>query len=253
VSANAPERVIAYIDGLNVYQGLVQKGWRDLLWLDFRSLVERMIRPDQTLVDVFYFTAHRRNPPASYARQQIYFNALDARGGVTRVEGRFERRKVPCVHCGRMTEIDRERATDVNMATQVLADLAHGRCDLPLLISGDSDYLAVVEHAQSLGRRIKIARPPARRSDELAAAADHFQDIRRPDVVRSQLPDPVMTPRGSEIRCPYEWLPLAAKIRTLSPGHQKLMQTVLAPLPPGREQFLHGLVDELHASEVGTA
>lgn len=79
------------------------KGWRDLLWLDYRALVEDLLFLDQQLENVKYFTAHRRNPPERYARQEIYFRALDANGGVERVEGKFEKNKLPCIHCGRMT------------------------------------------------------------------------------------------------------------------------------------------------------
>lgn len=122
--------------------------------------------------------AHRRKPPASYARQQSYFNALEARSGVRRVEGHFDRRRIPCLHCGKITEADRERATDVNLAAELLADAARDRYDVALLISRDSDYLSVIRDAQSLGKRVKVARLPARRSDELADAADHFVDIR---------------------------------------------------------------------------
>ena len=246
------ERVIAYVDGLNVYQGLVAKGWRELLWLDFRQVAQSVLRGDQHLTEVYYFTAHRRNPPESYARQQV-FNALDARGGVRRIEGAFERRKVPCMHCGRMTEVDRERATDVNLAAQMLADAAHDRCDVALLISGDSDYLSVVREVRALGKVVKVARPPARRSDSLADAATHFVDLKRSHIARAQLSNPVVTGRSTEIHCPFEWLSAHDKIAELTAGHQAIMRDVMAALPPGREQHLDSLVNALRAAERGSS
>ena len=54
ISAN---RVVAYIDGFNLYYGMRSKGWRRYYWLDLNQLTERLLRPGQTLAGVRYFTA----------------------------------------------------------------------------------------------------------------------------------------------------------------------------------------------------
>lgn len=41
------ERVNAYIDSFSVYYGLMSKGWQRYLWLDYRALAEKLIRPPQ--------------------------------------------------------------------------------------------------------------------------------------------------------------------------------------------------------------
>ena len=51
------KRVVVYIDGFNLYYGLRDAGWRRYYWLDLRRLSENLLRPDQRLVLVRYFTA----------------------------------------------------------------------------------------------------------------------------------------------------------------------------------------------------
>jgi len=242
---DSTERVVAYIDGLNVYQGMSAKGWRDLLWLDYRSLCEDLTYPWQHLESVKYFTAHRRHPPESYARQEIYFNALDARGGVQRIEGKFEKNKVPCVHCGRMTESFRERRTDVNLASHLVGDAAHDRFDLALLISGDSDFIEPVRQVQLLGKKVKLARPPSRRSDELGSTCNHMTDIRKNHLARNQLPNPIERSKGNPIKCPYGWLPLQDKIELMSDSNRQTMNEIRSSVHESLHPSLHGLADRM--------
>ncbi len=48
-------RVVAYIDGFNVYYGLKAKGWVDAKWLDYRALMESFLLPGQHLEAVRYY------------------------------------------------------------------------------------------------------------------------------------------------------------------------------------------------------
>lgn len=239
------ERVLAYVDGLNVYQGMSSKGWRTLLWLDYRSLCEDLLFESQELVGVKYFTAHRRNPPESYVRQETYFRALDANGGVERIEGKFEKNKLPCIHCGRMTESFRERRTDVNLAAHLVGDASHDRFDTALLVSGDSDFIEPVVQVQALGKKVKLARPPARRSTELASACDHMMDIRKNHLSRNQLPHPVAAPDGAEIRCPHPWLNLSQKIELMSEANQEMMRAITGATHESLHSSLHALADRV--------
>ena len=74
-----PERVAAYVDGLNLYYGLKSAGWRRYYWLDLRQLVEKFLRPNQRLAVVRYFTAaFLPDPydPQRHIRQDTYLQAL---------------------------------------------------------------------------------------------------------------------------------------------------------------------------------
>ena len=50
------QRVAVYIDGLNLYYGMRDKGWRRYYWLDLQRLSQNMTRPYQRLQFVRYFT-----------------------------------------------------------------------------------------------------------------------------------------------------------------------------------------------------
>ena len=76
------KRTIAYIDGYNLYYGLL-KGtpWK---WLDLGLLVKAMLRDDHDFLAIKYFTAPIRTYPhdaVALERQNVYLQALatDAR------------------------------------------------------------------------------------------------------------------------------------------------------------------------------
>jgi uncharacterized LabA/DUF88 family protein len=243
------ERVCAYIDGLNVYQGIVDRARRDLLWLDYMALIRQFLQPEQTLEGVYYFTAHRRTPPESYARQQRYFEALDAKGGVTRVEGHFEKRKLPCVHCGRLTEVPRERATDVQLAASLVHGAASNEYDVAVLVSGDSDYLLPIKHVQLLGKKVKLLRPVGRRSDQLADACDFIRDVRIAHLSAAKLSDPLPRTKGKPLECPFSWLDLGGKQARLNDGHRAQIAAARQVLPATHHNHLHGLADQMWTIE----
>src|SRR3546814_19261190 len=85
-------KVVAYIDGFNVYYGLKAKGWVDAKWLDYRALMESFLLPDKHLEAVRYYTAHIHGPEDALRRTVNYLQALAAPGGVDSVLGRTESR-----------------------------------------------------------------------------------------------------------------------------------------------------------------
>src|SRR6266508_127943 len=85
-------RVAAYVDGFNLYFGLKAKHGRKYLWLDLQALAESLLRPEQTLERVTYFTARVRKDPEGERRQSEYLHALAHHSPlVTVVAGRFRR------------------------------------------------------------------------------------------------------------------------------------------------------------------
>ena len=50
------ERVIAYVDGFNLYFGLIEAGLDYCKWLDLNKLANRLLKPNQELVELKYFT-----------------------------------------------------------------------------------------------------------------------------------------------------------------------------------------------------
>jgi hypothetical protein len=50
------DRVIAYIDGYNLYFGLRHKGWKRFYWTNLAKLAGQFLKPNQSLLETKYFT-----------------------------------------------------------------------------------------------------------------------------------------------------------------------------------------------------
>jgi hypothetical protein len=61
---NNMERVVAYIDGFNLYFGLKQKGWKRYYWPNIQAMVQRLLSNDQKLLRTKYFTSRVKYPNA---------------------------------------------------------------------------------------------------------------------------------------------------------------------------------------------
>jgi hypothetical protein len=64
------QRVIAYVDGFNLYFGLKQSGFRRYYWLDLAMLARHLLKPNQQLVATHYFTARIRDNGRNAADQK---------------------------------------------------------------------------------------------------------------------------------------------------------------------------------------
>lgn len=62
------ERVIAYVDGFNLYFGIRKAGFDNCRWLNIKKLVSSLLKPHQILVDVRYFTSRVSNNPDKQKR-----------------------------------------------------------------------------------------------------------------------------------------------------------------------------------------
>ena len=71
-------RVIAYVDGFNLYFGLKAKGWKKHYWLDLNGLATSLLKPGQTLAGVHYFTSRIRANGRNVADMQRQSDYLDA-------------------------------------------------------------------------------------------------------------------------------------------------------------------------------
>ena len=87
------KRTIAYIDGYNLYYGLLQKN-PESKWLDPVAFVKALLRSDHEIFRVKFFTARARPYPpdeAAVARQNAYLQAISADSRVQIVEGYLAR------------------------------------------------------------------------------------------------------------------------------------------------------------------
>ena len=208
----AKKRVIVYVDGFNVYYGFKRKGWRKFLWLDYRSVFESILKPDQLLVDVKYFTALSLDGE-SRGRQETYLNALRIRGGLTILLGKIVKRPHKCPECGHRSKRDQEKESDVNLTVQALLDAFDGRMDEVWIVSRYSDLVPLVRALrEKFGLKVLIVKPPngsgdTTGGDELVRASGEGAFWVQSRVwKRSQLPDELQErPGARRQRRPEKW------------------------------------------------
>lgn len=203
------ERLVAYIDGFNLYYGLREARLSSSRWLDLHGMCTSLLRPPQRLELVRYFTTRVRGSSDAAINQATYIDALSARGGVEIDFGHFLLKSATCRRCGAVDQKHEEKKTDVNIAVRLLEDAYDDRFDTAMVISGDSDLVPPVESVRNRfpHKRVVVAAPPKRWSAQLKQAANAALRISDLTIQSNRLPDPVVTSSGVELRAPTGWLP----------------------------------------------
>lgn len=203
-------RVVAYVDGFNLYFGLRAKGWRKYYWLDLVALAGRLLKPGQQLEAVHYFTARIQatgKNGGDMRRQTTCLEALETLPVLTLHFGHYLDKPRQCRNCGAQWMDYEEKMTDVNIAVRMLADAYDDRFDTALLVSADSDLTTPVTalRARFPNKRVIIALPPERRSHQLTKVANGYFVIGQDSLRASQLPEQIALPRGHVLHRPKEW------------------------------------------------
>ena len=204
------DRVIAYIDGFNLYYGLKEMGWQRYYWLNMAELTRRLLPASQQLVVVKYFTAlvsSTRADPDKNKRQTTFLEALRTLPSLRIFYGHYLQKQVQCFRCGAIWHTHEEKKTDVNIATELLNDAYSDAFDVALLVSADSDLADVVKSIPTrfTGKRVVVAFPPGRQSLALANVASHSFIIGRANLRKSQFPDGVRKADGFMLQRPASW------------------------------------------------
>lgn len=136
-------RTIAYVDGFNVYYGMLKHGsLKRYKWTDLEKYVQ-MLRTDDTIEKIYYFTAKVEG--TSRDRQREYIRALNTRKLIKVIYGKIKVRRKSHRISNHWTKpvikysIAQEKQTDVSIAVQMLADAYHDRFDNLVLFSNDTD------------------------------------------------------------------------------------------------------------------
>lgn len=153
------KRVVAFIDGFNVYHSVHELGasYNYLKWLNLNSLVRALIHPrDDELVAIEYFSADAHwNPVEKRRRQGDYLDALRSSGVTTHI-GSFKQVKKKCSKCNRTYKTFEENGTDVAIASKMVEYAHKDFFDKALLFSADSDLAPVVANIRQSHPKIEI-------------------------------------------------------------------------------------------------
>jgi uncharacterized LabA/DUF88 family protein len=203
---SARERVIAYIDGFNLYFGMKSEGYARFFWLDARKLSQRLLKPHQALVAVKYFTSRIRLPREKASLQNKFLEALETLPGLEIFYGNYQINRRICRSCKKTDHVANEKMTDVNIATEMLTDAFLNKFDTALLLSADGDLVTPVDRiAKTVGKRVIAVFPPGRRSFKLESVATAHMVLGRNHLANSQFPLQVRKRNGFILNRPAEW------------------------------------------------
>lgn len=201
------ERVIAYVDGFNLYFGMREAGFDKCRWLNIKLLVEKLLKPHQELKGVKYFTSRVSNNPDKQKRQSTYIDALESTGAKI-IYGNYQDGSQECKRCGHIWRSAKEKMTDVNIATAIIVDAFKDEYDMAMLISGDSDLTPPIREVHSLfkDKRVFIAFPPKRHNSSMALVAKGSEIIGRKKLTDAQFDAEVTSKTGYILKIPKEWV-----------------------------------------------
>jgi uncharacterized LabA/DUF88 family protein len=217
-------RTIVYVDGYNLYYGLLRKS--AYKWLDLYSLFKNHVLNDQAeLIEVRYYTApvlgRMSDNPESPQRQRVYLQALRKihPERIVIVEGKivasqpFQRLVKPIAEAPHIEKVQvydfNEKKSDVNLASDLLAGAWTGAYDQAVLCSNDSDLegalAAVKKHHPHL--RLGVVAPIAgtdhrRIARDLVKSSDWAKILSPVHIANAQLPERIP---HTAIRKPASW------------------------------------------------
>jgi uncharacterized LabA/DUF88 family protein len=217
---NRPLKTIVYVDGFNLYYGVLRRSkykWLDLWHLFGSSILNSELTE---LIELRYYTApilgKMCDDPESVQRQRQYLQALRKLypAKIAIIEGKM----IATKPLKRLTTepFDKvqvhhfeEKKTDVNLAVDMVCDALSDRCDQIVLCSNDSDLepaLTRIKQTKS-GIRIGLISPVQNNnqrfiSKDLITLADWHKFIKPQNLASSQLPSKIP---NTSIQIPNAW------------------------------------------------
>jgi uncharacterized LabA/DUF88 family protein len=136
---NNMKKVVVYVDGSNLYFSIKKKfGCK----IDIEKFCKKLTY-NNSLVKIKYYIASvgQLSHPDMHANQQRFFGKLKKVNNLKITFGRLEKRK----RDGEVYFI--EKATDVNLALDLVLDAQANEYDMAFLVSNDGDFSGAVDAA----------------------------------------------------------------------------------------------------------
>lgn len=200
-------KTFAYIDGFNLYSGLMDKRYhipgdpsnrplRKYLWLKLDEFILSFLPKGHHLEEIKYFTTPIRGNPQKQYRQEAYLKALSTIENLTVIQGKH-------IPIGSRFS---EKQTDVLMALHMYSDALEKDHSAVVLVTGDSDQVPTLKWIRELGKGIDlhVVFPPFRVSKDLLTVADYTYRTKWKRLRQFQFSDPVIR-TGFSVSKPVEW------------------------------------------------
>lgn len=149
--SSKPERVMVFVDGSNLYHGLLKTIGK--INIDLTKLAKKLCG-NRKLIRIYYYNAplDRKKDPEKYKSQQKWFEKL---------------RKTPNVSLILVKLINRKRSSgeieyfikgdDIHIAVDMIKFAYNNAYDTAILVSGDGDFYPAVEVVKDRGKRVENA------------------------------------------------------------------------------------------------
>ena len=214
-------KAIAYIDGYNLYYGLLRG--TPYKWLDLWKFCRTLLKADIELAEVKYFTALVKPHPfdqATVDRHKIYLQAVATNPQVRTILGFYRKNNTlmppqedRCSSCdvirdGFVPVVKlEEKRSDVTLAVSLVLDAAQNKADTFLVITGDSDQVGAIEAVRhQFKKQVVVFNPHKAVSKNLDWAASYYKNIPRDLPTSCQLPDEISVgAKGHKLRRPERW------------------------------------------------
>ena len=205
------KKTIAYVDGFNLYHGLLdrhnissvscsERSFRKYLWLNLPGFMGSFLCKEYQLEKLYYFTAPIRGDSDAQKRMSAYWKALESLKCVEIQKGKYIRKG----------NFYLEKQTDIKMALQMFEDALFIE-DLKaiILLCADSDQIPTLERINRLKPEIEmhLVFPPSRFSDDLLNSINitRRHKTREKRLRAYQFPDTIVTPQYTVTK-PSEWV-----------------------------------------------
>ncbi|GBU22053.1 hypothetical protein R80B4_01956 [Fibrobacteres bacterium R8-0-B4] len=199
-------RVSLFVDGFNLYHALDNDRFRQFKWLNLRRLAELYFRGQDSLSDIFYFTAFVTWNQDKVLRHKLYIRVLESLG-VKPIYGKFRKVTKRCRICDQSYDSFEEKETDVNIAIELLEQARLDTYDRAIILSGDSDQAPAIRTIKKNYPHKEVCAliPPSRTAKFLIKEADFHFKIKRRHLLTSRFQDAVTLADGTVIYCPERW------------------------------------------------
>lgn len=216
-------RAAFFIDGFNLYHSIAnRKNLHKYKWLNLWHLSQSLLLPQETLADVFYFTAYTDWNPARKKRHQDYV-LINESVGCKVILGKFLQKdrismvecNTPCrsgekKFCGKKFLAHEEKMTDVNIAVNIVKAAALKTYDSIYLLSGDNDLIPALETAREISQslRLRVVLPINARAKNIMDFCQNnnlkHMKIKERTLAAAQFSDPFIV-NGQSYSKPAHW------------------------------------------------
>lgn len=152
----AHSRVMVFVDGSNMFYMMKRLN----LKIDYYKLVAKLVG-DRVLIRPYFYSSTAVPPKPAQVR---FHQALQHQGFTIVSRPLLARQEGGWV----------EKGVDLALATDMLVAAFRDLYDTAILVSGDKDYVTVVDEIKRLGKRVEVAAFSFAIANELTATADRY-------------------------------------------------------------------------------